>query len=85
MGSLAKGQAERTKPDEAVGSLCVSETGRCKQDPECYSFFNGYGHSYERVDGSYGVYRTIGAEAAWRTDSEDVVFSERTTTVIREC
>jgi len=78
-------QAERTKPDEAVGGLCVSETGQCKQEPESYGFFNGYGHSYGCVDGSCGVCRTIGAEVAWRTESEDVVFSERTTTVIREC
>jgi len=63
-------QAERTKPDEAAGCLCVSGTGRYKQDPESYGFFNsyGYGHSYGRVDGSCGVCRTIGAEVAWRTE-----------------
>jgi len=33
-GLVYMGQAERTKPDEAVGCLCVSETGRYKQDPE---------------------------------------------------
>jgi len=61
-------QAERNNPDGAVERLCVSETGRCKQDAESYGFFNGYGHSYVRVDGSCGVCRTIGAEAAWRTE-----------------
>jgi len=35
----------------AVGHLFVSEAGRCKQDPESYGFFNGYGSSYGRVDG----------------------------------
>jgi len=77
-------QAERTKPDEAVGRLCVSETGRYNQDHESYGFFNGFGHSYGRADGSCGVCRTMGVEAVWRTESGDVVVSERTTTVIRE-
>ena len=85
MDSFTIDQAERTKPDEAVGGLCVSGTGRYKQDPESYGFFNDYGHSYVRVDGSCRVCRTIGTEAAWRTGSGDVVVSGRTTTVIREC
>jgi len=62
--SFTMGQAERTKPDEAIGSLYISETGRYKQDPESYGFFNGYGHSYGCVNGSCGVCRTIGTEAA---------------------
>jgi len=54
----------------AVGHLFVSEAGRYRRDPESYGFFNGYGHSYGRADGSCGVCRTIGAGAAWRTELE---------------
>jgi len=53
MDSLAKGQAERTNPD-VEGRLCVSDAGQYKQDLEPYGFFNSYGHSYGRIDGSCG-------------------------------